>query len=47
MNYEFCEELGMNELDIVEENEYIMGMAEIEAERNNWWHTIDGDANYE
>ena len=39
---EFSEQLGMNELDIAEENEYIKDMADIEAERmNDWWFHID------
>ena len=42
---EHSPQLGMNELDIDEENEYYKDMACLEADRN-WWQSLDGDCNY-
>jgi hypothetical protein len=43
---EYTEQLGMNELDIDEENEYIKDMACAELDAQNWWNDINEDSYY-
>ena len=43
---EIAEQLCCSEVDNAEENEYIMGMAELEAKRE-WYTPIYGENDYE